>query len=146
MPSVDSEVKTARMSAETWGIVQREMEEEGVTFSGWVKKKAQEGTPLPTEMSHKTSEASVHEGVPQLNEDVYTEIEGMIKFYGVSVEDYLKDLSRSLNEGSLMYEGGRIRGVSEIDMEKFKDACHEANKDVQTMVNKCAQMIERSMI
>ena len=97
-----------------------------------------------TRVSQKKEEDK--ECAHSMNEDVLHEIESMCSFMGLGVEDFLLKVCEGLNTGEVWYENGRFKGITEIDVRKFVEACHEVNKDAQTMIDKCALMVERSSI
>lgn len=73
------------------------------------------------------------------------ELEGMTGFFDMSVEDFLHQVCERLNEGYVSIEGGKVvtYDSSGINLERFKEVCHEKNIDVQKGMEKCVQMLMR---
>ena len=77
---------------------------------------------------------------------IYHDIDQMCGFFGIGIDDFFVELCKSMNAGTISYDKGVFRGKTDIDVERFMESCHRANKDAQKMINECAQMIERSRI
>lgn len=89
---------------------------------------------------------NIEDTTPKIEEKTMKDIDQMCGFFGIGIEDFFEELCKSMNSGEISYEGGVFRGKTEIDVENFMESCHRANRDAQEMIDKCAQMIERSRI
>jgi hypothetical protein len=63
--------------------------------------------------------------------------------YGLTGEELALKLMNSMDRGEIVYENGSFRAESEYDMSKFESACDDRGVPVQTMLDKCAQMVYR---
>ena len=147
MPSIDSEVKTARMSAETWRIVSEEMERDNVTFSGWVKAKASEGVPRYKGEHTLEQEVVPQNGESETDSKVYpkTKADEMIeedaRAFGLEVEEFKLKLIEAVDNGKLMYENGGFTGVGEVNTSRFMERCAELGMNPQDTINKITQRL-----
>lgn len=123
MPSADSKVQSARMSRDTWEIVRKEMEEEGITFSRWVRNKA--------------------EGMPskEFDEEVVDSLRMSAKCYGLTLNEFLEKINNAVDDGDVVYEEGKFFCYPEIDTTKFKEACDAKGLPYQSTLNKAARMV-----
>ena len=151
MPSKDSITKTIRLNAEDAAIVEELMEREGLSWSGAIHQligctpiDSNEGVPLEKDVPH-------HEGctpVPQMknpvNEFTWAEIETMCGLNGYDIDEYMSALCEAMNDGTLEYVNGELRGTPQVDLSKLEEACHEKNVDIEKAIEKCTQMIYRS--
>lgn len=79
------------------------------------------------------------------NEDM-KEIESMANFFGMTGNDLLKEVCEGLTEGVLTIENGKIAGVPDINLEDFKDTCHEMGVDPQKILEKATQCLKRGQL
>lgn len=81
----------------------------------------------------------------EISSELVAEIRGMTGFFDMSVEDFLHQVCERLNEGYVSIEGGKVvtYDSSGINLERFKEVCHEKNIDVQKGMEKCVQMLMR---
>ena len=91
-----------------------------------------------TEKNEKKSEASP-------NNDL-KEIESMANFFGISLDEFLKMVCEGLTEGVLTIEKGKIVGTPDLDLENFKEACHETGADPQKVLDKATQGVRRGTL
>lgn len=96
------------------------------------------------EVEELRREIEKNKTVPQ-NQINLSELEGMTRFFDMSVEDFLHQVCERLNEGFVSVEGGKVvtYDSSGINLERFKEVCHEKNIDVQKGMEKCVQMLMR---
>lgn len=71
------------------------------------------------------------------------EIESMAVFFGFTLDEMLKMIYNGLNDGYLTVEDGKIVGLPEVDLDNFKEACHEKGIDLQKALDKATQSIRR---
>jgi hypothetical protein len=112
--------------------------QEEIDLSEYVPRKEVE------ELLREIEELKRNETVPQNNVNL-TEIEGMTTFFDMSVEDFLHQVCERLNEGYVSIEGGKVvtYDSSGVNLERFKEVCHEKNIDVQKGMEKCVQVLMR---
>lgn len=169
MPSPDSTTKTARMSATTWDTVSREMEEEGVTFSGWVRKRAEErvhptaqkgaedktpknltpdlGTPsgfVPLSEYNALLDELREErtGKPIPFEEDYgslAKLKSYAPLFGLKEEEYIGKIVEAIDGGVLMYENEHFVGVGNLDTSEFEDKCRLNGENAQKALDKIAR-------
>lgn len=133
MPTIGSITKTVRINAEDLAVIERIMADEKVSWSGAIHfLVGNRGT--PSKKSQK-SEASP-------NNDL-KEVESMANFFGLTLNEMLSKICEGLTDGTLTIENGRIVGVPEVDLENFKEACHEKGIDLQKALDKATQSIRR---
>lgn len=129
MPTIGSVTKTIRIAPRDLEVIEGLMAD-GTSWSGAIHKLCSEnrgsevGTP---EKSKKISEASPKE---------LEEIESMAVFWGISADELLKGVYAGLEDGNLTYEGRKIVGVPELELENLYDVCHERGIEPQTAINK----------
>lgn len=148
MPAKDSVVKTARMSAETWGEVERIMVENGLTFSGVIRyligvNGGQSSMGVPQNEGK--------EGVPceygRLDAAIMADLDQMARLTGGTLEGLLESLCKCLNGGEINLVGGEIVADShEVNLKGLEQACFEKNVSVQGAIDKATQMVYRSQI
>ena len=71
-------------------------------------------------------------------------LEQMLFLMGYTVEEGLKILEKSLEDGVLEVKDGRFTGQTEIDLNEFYDVCHEKNIRPEDAIKKCITMLWRS--
>ena len=141
MPSKGSEVKTARLSRETWASISELMEREEVTFSGaikWLIENQKGSVPRKTEEKPK--------GVPQetcMTEETQRDLESMCKGCGISMTRFMDYISNLFNEGYIYVDGLEIKTRGEIDTRGFMEMCHRMNADPQEMIDKVTRSLQK---
>ena len=71
------------------------------------------------------------------------EIDSMAKFFGMEGGDLLKGVCAGLMDGNLTVENGKVVGVPELNLENFKEVCHDKGLDPQKALEKAIQSIRR---
>ena len=130
MPTIGSITKTIRIAPRDLEVIERLMAD-GTSWSGAIHKLC-EG--VPTKISEKSGLTP--------NKDL-EEIESMAKFFGMNGGDMLKGVCDGLMDGNLTVENGKVVGVPEVNLDNFKEACHEKGIDLQKALDKAAQSIRR---
>ena len=74
------------------------------------------------------------------------EIESMANFFGLTLNEMLKKIYEGLNDGILTIEKGKIVGTPDLDLENFKEACHEMGADPQKVLDKATQGVRRGTL
>lgn len=136
MPKLNTTVKAVRIDNDKLAELEERLG--GQTINSWLNEKIAEylgGKPLKTE---KKSEASP-------NNDL-KEIESMANFFGFSLDEFLKMVCEGLTEGVLTIEKGKLVGTPDLDLENFKEACHEMGADPQKVLDKAAQGVRRGTL
>jgi hypothetical protein len=70
----------------------------------------------------------------------------MANFFGFSLDEFLKMVCEALTEGVLTIEKGKIVGIPDLDLENFKEACHEMGADPQKVLDKATQGVRRGTL
>ena len=81
-----------------------------------------------------------------INEKILDDLATMQTFMGGSVEEMIRLFDEAVNEGIINYEHGKLVGVPDIDLNRFKEACHDINRDPQEILDKVVVMIEKGRI
>lgn len=83
--------------------------------------------------------------VPQncyvLEGGVYTELKSMENFVGGSMDRMMELYLEALMDGTVTYEGGKLVGRPEYDLDGLEEACHERGISVQEAVDKMVKQI-----
>lgn len=74
------------------------------------------------------------------------EIESMAVFFGFTLDEMLKKIYEGLNDGTLTIENGRIVGIPDLELENFKEACHDMGVEPQKILDKAAQGVRRGTL
>lgn len=130
MPTIGSVTKTVRIAPRDLEVINALMAD-GTSWSGAIHKLC-EGVPA------KISEKS---GLTP-NKDL-EEIDSMAKFFGMDGGELLKGVCDGLMDGNLTVENGKVVGVPEVNLDNFKEACHEKGIDLQKALDKATQSIRR---
>ena len=130
MPTIGSVTKTVRIAPRDLEVINALMAD-GTSWSGAIHKLC-EG--VPTKISEKSGLTP--------NKDL-EEIDSMAKFFGMDGGELLKGVCDGLMDGNLTVENGKVVGVPEINLDNFKDACHEKGIDLQKALDKATQSIRR---
>lgn len=136
MPKLNSTVKAVRIDNDKLAELEERLG--GQTINSWLNEKITEYLGGKPEKSEKILEASP-------NRDM-EEIESMARYFGISGENLLKMIYEGLNEGALTVENGKIVGTPDMNIEKFKDACHSAGVNPDKAFEKAIQAIRKGQI
>ena len=130
MPTIGSVTKTVRIAPRDLEVINALMAD-GTSWSGAIHKLC-EG--VPTKISEKSGLTP--------NKDL-EEIDSMAKFFGMDGGDLLKGVCAGLMDGNLTVENGKVVGIPEVNLDNFKEACHEKGIDLQKALDKATQSIRR---
>lgn len=108
MPTVGSVTKTIRINPSDLAVIEGLMAD-GTSWSGAIHKLCG-GVPIKRDAPKN---------------DSLKDIEAMAGLLGMKTEELLSAVCEGLNDGSLTVDGGAVRGVPELDLSDFEDACHE---------------------
>jgi hypothetical protein len=136
MPTIGSITKTVRINAEDLAVIEKIMADEKVSWSGAIHF-------LVGNMGTPSKKIQKSEASP--NRDL-TEVESMANFFGFSLDEFLKMVCEGLTEGVLTIEKGKIVGIPDLDLENFKEACHEMGADPQKVLDKATQGVRRGTL
>lgn len=75
--------------------------------------------------------------------EVGKELQSILDFYHVKLEDFLKIVEDSLHNGSVAYDGKKLYGVCEIDTKEFVEACKSIKKQPQAVLDAYTATIRR---
>lgn len=120
MPTKDSEVKTARITRETWEKVSKIMEREGVTFSGAVKWMA------------NNIKGEEDRGIEQI-----------CKENGISYRRFMEEIEGLYKDGHIYLEGLRVRTKGECNLRELLEICYRLNVDPQEMIDRLARSLQK---
>lgn len=136
MPTIGSITKTVRINAEDLAVIEKIMADEKVSWSGAIHfLVGNRGT--PSKKSQK-SEASP-------NNDL-KEVESMANFFGLTLNEMLSKICEGLTDGTLTIENGKIVGTPDLELENFKEACHDMGVEPQKILDKAAQGVRRGTL
>lgn len=133
MPTIGSVTKTVRIAPRDLELINGLMAD-GTSWSGAIHKLC-EG--VPTKISEKTGLTP--------NKDL-EEIDSMAKFFGMDVGDLLKGVCAGLMDGNLTVENGKVVGTPDLELENFKEACHDMGVEPQKILDKAAQGVRRGAL
>lgn len=148
MPTIGSITKTIRINPKDLEVIERIMED-GTTWSGAIHKLC-EGVPIESkpisegvpkeEYERVLKELEAKNNVPQS----YGELESYCSFFGVEIEEFVKQLVEKITSGQIGYEDGEIVTYGDVDLSRFKEVCHDKGVPIEKAIEKCIQMILRS--
>lgn len=69
----------------------------------------------------------------------WEELAYMLGFFGLTVDDFVKEADTAIAEGVLTFSKGRLVCVVPDWVEKLSDYCHDKGIDVDKFVEKCMQ-------
>lgn len=146
MPTIGSVTKTIRISPRDLEVIEGLMAD-GTSWSGAIHKLCSENRGSKVGTPSKKGEKSVltHDKW-KINEKDLEDLNTMASFMGGSVSEMIRLFDEAVNEGALEYDGEKYVGVPDIDLDRFKDACHDINTDPQEMLDKVTGMIEKGRI
>lgn len=75
--------------------------------------------------------------------EVGKELQSILDYYHVSIEQFLKIVEDSLHNGSVAYDGKNLYGVGELDTRDFVAACNAVKKNPQTILDAYTATIRR---
>lgn len=149
MPKLNSTVKSVRIDNEKLAELEAKIGEKSINawFNECIERfLSGEEVGLPSCGSKDGISATEKEGLPQnqakseskynIDEDILDDLATMQTFAGGSVEEMIRRFDEALNVGSIICEGERFVGVSDIYLGDFKDKCREMNIDPQKALDK----------
>ena len=150
MPTLGSITKTIRINPKDLEVIEGLMED-GTSWSGAIHKLC-EGVPIASTPKESVNSEGVpkeeyeklKEEVEKYNTGVYRELESYCDFFGVSKEEFIGEVIKSMQSGEIMYEDGRIKTYGDVDLSRFKEVCHDKGVPIEKAIEKCTQMILRS--
>lgn len=75
--------------------------------------------------------------------EVGKELQSILDYYHVSIEQFLKIVEDSLHNGSVAYDGKNLYGVGDLDTRDFVAACKAVKKNPQTILDAYTATIRR---
>lgn len=82
----------------------------------------------------------------EIDEKILDDLATMQTFMGGSVGEMIRLFDEAVNEGVITYDNGKFVGNTDIDLGRFKEACHDINRDPQEILDKVVGMIEKGRI
>lgn len=142
MPSQGSITKTIRLNAEDKEIIERIMEEEGVSWSGAIHKVIAEG--VPRRKGVRERECTPEKDVPQImSEETRADLEQMCRVSGLTLGRFMEYIRVLFNDGKIYVDGLTVKTRGDYDLRYLVDVCHRLNIDPQEMINKLANSLVR---
>ena len=169
MPTVGSITKTIRINPRDLEVFEKLMED-GTSWSGAIHKLCEgvpktektesEGVPekeiielgivntevyVPREEYEKVlEELKKYKDEPDIHVvvgDDLTELMSYASIFGMSQEEYVREIKAAIDNGVLMNEGGHFVGRGKYDMSALEEKCKKFGMNVQSVINKMEKMI-----
>ena len=149
MPKLNSTVKSVRIDNEKLAELENKIGEKSI--NAWLNECIErflsgEEVGLPSHGSKDGISDTEKEGLPRnqakpeskyhIDEDILDDLATMQTFAGGSVGEMIRRFDEALNNGSIICEDGKFRGVPEIYLGDFKEKCREMNIEPQKALDK----------
>ena len=150
MPKLNTTVKSVRIDNDK--LAELEAKLGGKTINAWLNEQ------IECYLSGEKTEKGVNPRKTAENlvlpHDKYgidvkylDDMETMANFMGGSVAEMIRLTDEAMNNGVLNYQNGEYVGVNpNLNTDKFRDACHDINKDPQEILDKVVGLIEKGRI
>lgn len=79
-------------------------------------------------------------------DEIYADLEEMVELCGSTMDEFLKEMDRCLNEGELTIFEGKLVCVLPEWAEKLSDACHELGYDVEKIADSAVKSLKHGML
>ena len=140
MPKLNTTVKSVRIDNDKLADLEGRLG--GKTINAWLNEQ------IECYLSGEKGDKGVN---PQKNTEKsgltpnkdLEEIDSMAKFFGMDGGELLKGVCAGLMDGNLTVENGKVVGIPEVNLDNFKEACHEKGIDLQKALDKATQSIRR---
>lgn len=142
MPSQGSITKTIRLNAEDREVIERIMEEEGLSWSGAIHRVITESVPQKKDERARGCTPKKEEG-DVMSEETKAEIEQMCRVSGLTLTRFMEYIKELFEEGKIYIEGLTVKTKGDYDLRYLLDVCHRLNVDPQEMINKLANSLVR---
>lgn len=90
-----------------------------------------------------SSEMSVD--TAKMNDTTLAEIEEMVNLCGGTLKEFLEDVCRGLNEGTLVIDDGKL-AMPDVNTDRFSQVCRGKCLDPQSVLEKATEAVERGML
>ena len=146
MPTIGSITKTIRIKPNDLEIIEGLMRD-GTSWSGAIHKLCESyGTPRVVEENPKEIAKGTPKmedtGTPMEKSQYLKDFEGYCSFFGVSEEEFVAQICQEIEAGHIMYDG-MFRYDIGLNLEWFREVCHEKGLDEQKALDKMTQMMAR---
>jgi len=137
MPKLNTTVKSVRIDNDNLAELERKIGSKSI--NAWLNEQ------IEAFLYGSKSETG---GLPKIavKPETYRSMESMINFYGGDLGHLIEMLNEAMEKSTVIYEGGSLIGLPQIDLDRYMDVCHEMNVDPQETIYKVAQMVERGQI
>jgi len=71
------------------------------------------------------------------------ELQSILDYYHISLEDFLRIVEDSLHNGTVAYDGKKLYSVGELDTRDFIEACKSMKKNPQSILDAYTATIRR---
>ena len=85
------------------------------------------------------------DGVDTAKMSVLKDIEEMVDLCGGTLDAFLEDVNRGLNDGTLVVEDGKLM-MPEVNTDEFSQVCHDKCLDPQEVLEKATQAVKRGQL
>ena len=76
----------------------------------------------------------------------YEDLSGMMEYYGLTMDDFVKQSDAAFTEGTLTISDGKIECVLPDWAVKLSDACHEIGYDVDKIVDSAIKSLKKGSL
>ena len=137
MPTLGSITKTIRINPVDLEVIEGLMRD-GTSWSGAVHKLCEGYTGTPIVESQR--EEKIDKGTPIEKPQYLEDLEGYCSFFGVSEEEFVAQICQEIEVGHIMYDGTFKYDIG-LNLERFKEVCHEKGIEEQKALDKMVQMM-----
>lgn len=102
----------------------------------WLYEMISEG-----KIEEKDGNLSVHTSNVEMSEEVYAEIKSMADYFQMSLDEFFLEVCNSMNEGLVVYEGGKFKGEEEFDFADLREACYMKGVTLSQAFERLTKMI-----
>ena len=76
------------------------------------------------------------------DKELYADLEEMVELCGSTMDEFMRELDRCLNEGILTISGGKVVCVLPEWADRLSEACHELGYDVDKIVDSAIKSLK----
>lgn len=78
--------------------------------------------------------------------EAYVDLVSMLDCYGLSIDQFISEADRCMNDGAFSFEGDCLKCVLPGWAEKLSDACHELGYDVEKIAESAVKSLGKGML
>ena len=143
MPKLNTTVKAVRIDNEKLAELENRLG--GQTINSWLNEKITEylgGKPIKSDEKTGASPKYPY-GIKGENIE---ELNSMAMFMGGTVGEMIRLFLEAVSDGTIAYQNGRYVGTPDLELDNFKEACHEMGVDAQKVLDKATQGVRRGTL